>query len=976
MSGDFALFVREQLLTMVGFAEKHTVDFVVALSKRASSAAALAATLRDEAGIDNSALANALFARVPSTVASRDLAAQQQRKVAADAARRELELNAAYRTLMDDITPSTKTTNSGVSVSSKSSSQRRKRIDDDGDDGDGDDDDDDRKKSSSKNKRESKDRKKDKKNDNDNDDQYTREQREIAEFEERLRERDKKRTKKVTEAQGSKEAQAEATRRAALAADGDAARQYVPRLRVEARRAYLEKREPQQLRLLRQRIEDEEFLFKGIEMTAEERAELEQDKALLRAAEQRVDVASRRVGYAIPESEFDDRGKLNKASEFDKLKARYTATDGQDSFVVDAEQKDWEAAQMARTQTTYGSRDNTAAKAESDKYDYVFDTQVDFVRDLASQMPGDNQPAPKTAADVAREQVLTLAEVRRTLPIFAYRGELVQAVRDYQVLIIVGETGSGKTTQITQYLHEEGFTKADGSRKIGCTQPRRVAAMSVAKRVADEMGVKLGNEVGYSIRFEDATSERTIIKYMTDGMLLREFLGEPDLASYSCLMVDEAHERTLHTDILFGLVKDIARFRPDLKLIISSATLEAEKFSEYFDGAPIFNIPGRRYPVDIFYTKAPEADYLDAVVVTTLQVHITQPPGDILVFLTGQDEVDSTAEILAHRTRSLGTKIGELIVARIYSTLPADLQAKIFEPTPPGARKVVLATNIAETSLTIDGIVYVIDPGFQKTKSFNPRSSMESLIVTPISRAAAKQRAGRAGRTQPGKCFARGTPILMSDGSTTLVERIAVGDAVMGDDGAPRKVRALFAGRDSMARIGDAFTCTQSHVLSLRAVYHSCRGAAGDFEARWLERDAGDERGIVSQITWHTKRGFVSRADAASFGASRRADDDALLLLPGDVVDIAVEDFVRLDAAVQRRLKGFVAPALDFDRSPSQHCDAASSAYALGISIGQRATASRIPAAFRFASRHTRTRLLDGVLCGARATRSDAQLLC
>ena len=175
----------------------------------------------------------------------------------------------------------------------------------------------------------------------------------------------------------------------------------------------------------------------------------------------------------------------------------------------------------------------------------------------------------------------------------------------------------------------------EGNKKVGCTQPRRVAAMSVAKRVADEVGCKLGNEVGYAIRFEDCTTERTVLKYMTDGMLLREFLGEPDLASYSAMMLDEAHERTLHTDILFGLLKDIARFRPDLKLLVSSATLDAAKFSEYFDDAPVFNIPGRRYPVDIMYTKAPEADYLEACVITVLQIHITQPHGDILVFFTG-----------------------------------------------------------------------------------------------------------------------------------------------------------------------------------------------------------------------------------------------------------------------------------------------------------------------------------------------------
>nr|MBE5726261.1 lethal (2) 37Cb [Cucujiformia] len=224
-----------------------------------------------------------------------------------------------------------------------------------------------------------------------------------------------------------------------------------------------------------------------------------------------------------------------------------------------------------------------------------------------------------------------------------------------------------------------------------------VAAMSVAARVAQEMNVKLGNEVGYAIRFEDCTSERTIIKYMTDGTLHREFLSEPDLQSYSVMIIDEAHERTLHTDILFGLVKDIARFRPDLKLLISSATLDAKKFAEFFDEAPIYRIPGRRFPVDIYYTKAPEADYVDACVISVLQIHATQPLGDILVFLTGQDEIETAQELLTDRMRRLGSKVKELIILPVYANLPSDMQAKIFEPTPPGARKVILATNIAET---------------------------------------------------------------------------------------------------------------------------------------------------------------------------------------------------------------------------------------------------------------------------------------
>ena len=302
-----------------------------------------------------------------------------------------------------------------------------------------------------------------------------------------------------------------------------------------------------------------------------------------------------------------------------------------------------------------------------------------------------------------------------------------------------------------QYLHEDGYTK-DGL-MIGCTQPRRVAAMSVAARVAVEMGVKLGHEVGYTIRFEDCTSERTLIKYMTDGMLLREFLTSPDLSAYSVLMIDEAHERTLSTDVLFGLLKDIARYRPTLKLLISSATIDADKFSSYFDHAPIFVIPGRRYPVDIYYTKAPEADYLDAAIVTVLQIHTTQPRGDILVFLTGQEEIESVLDTLLQRMKAFTKATPELIPLPIYSSLPSEAQARIFAPTPAGARKVVLVTNIAETSLTIDGIVYVIDPGFSKMNSYNPRTGMESLIVTPVSKASANQRAGRAGRVAPGKCF-------------------------------------------------------------------------------------------------------------------------------------------------------------------------------------------------------------------------------
>jgi ATP-dependent RNA helicase DHX8/PRP22 len=345
----------------------------------------------------------------------------------------------------------------------------------------------------------------------------------------------------------------------------------------------------------------------------------------------------------------------------------------------------------------------------------------------------------------------SIKEQREGLPIYKLREELLKAIQDNQILVVVGETGSGKTTQMTQYLLEEGYTPK--GKKIGCTQPRRVAAMSVAKRVAEEVGCRLGETVGYAIRFEDCTSPETLIKYMTDGMLLRECLIDPNLPNYSVIMLDEAHERTISTDVLFGLLKDTAKRRPDLKLIVTSATLDAEKFSEYFFNCPIFNIPGRLFPVEILYTKAPENDYLDAALITVMQIHLTEPAGDILLFLTGQEEIDTSCQILYERMKSLGSMVPDLIILPVYSALPSEMQTKIFEPAPQGSRKVVIATNIAETSLTIDGIFYVIDPGFAKQNVYNPKLGMDSLVVSPISQAAARQRAGRAGRTGPGKCY-------------------------------------------------------------------------------------------------------------------------------------------------------------------------------------------------------------------------------
>lgn len=343
----------------------------------------------------------------------------------------------------------------------------------------------------------------------------------------------------------------------------------------------------------------------------------------------------------------------------------------------------------------------------------------------------------------------SLREQREYLPAFAVREELLRVIRDNQVTIVVGQTGSGKTTQLTQFLYEDGYAK---NGMIGCTQPRRVAAMSVAKRVAEEMEVPLGSRVGYAIRFEECTSKETAIKYMTDGILLRESLTNPDLDQYSCIIMDEAHERALNTDVLMGLIKKVLARRRDLKLIVTSATMNAERFSRFYGGAPDFLIPGRTFPVDIQYSRSPCEDYVESAVRQVLAIHVSQGAGDILVFMTGQEDIEVTCELVAERLAQLNDP-PKLSILPIYSQMPADLQAKIFDRAPPGVRKVIVATNIAETSLTVDGIMYVVDTGFSKLKVYNPRMGMDTLQITPISQANASQRAGRAGRTGPGKAF-------------------------------------------------------------------------------------------------------------------------------------------------------------------------------------------------------------------------------
>jgi len=296
-----------------------------------------------------------------------------------------------------------------------------------------------------------------------------------------------------------------------------------------------------------------------------------------------------------------------------------------------------------------------------------------------------------------------------------------------------------------------------------------VAATTVATRVAEEMRCKLGEEVGYSIRFEDLTSAQTRIKFLTDGLLLREALADPLLSRYSVIMVDEAHERSLSTDILLGILKKIRKRRPELRVVVSSATLQAEDFLRFFAGkdasnageedrlggdvGKIVSLEGRMYPVDALYMEEPAEDYVERAVKTTFDIHASEAEGDILIFLTGREEIDTAIQLIADRTAGLHPRASAILALPLYAGLTTEQQLYVFEPAPENTRKIIVSTNIAEASVTIDGIVYVIDSGFVKLRAFNPKTGIETLTATPISKASATQRAGRAGRTKPGKCY-------------------------------------------------------------------------------------------------------------------------------------------------------------------------------------------------------------------------------
>ncbi|KAM5568155.1 putative pre-mRNA-splicing factor ATP-dependent RNA helicase DEAH4 [Rosa sericea] len=338
------------------------------------------------------------------------------------------------------------------------------------------------------------------------------------------------------------------------------------------------------------------------------------------------------------------------------------------------------------------------------------------------------------------------------LPILQFEEKIIETVERNPVVVIIGETGSGKSTQLSQILHRRGYTN---SGVVGVTQPRRVAAVSVARRVSQELNVRLGEEVGYAIRFEDRTSERTRIKYLTDGVLLRESLSNPELDQYSVIILDEAHERSLNTDILLGLMKRLVKRRAsNLKVLITSATLDGDKVSQFFSNCPVLNVPGKLYPVEILYSNERPKSYLESSLKTALDIHIKEPEGDVLIFMTGQDDIEKLVSKLEDRVRSLEEgSVLDAIILPLHGSLQPEMQVRVFSPPPPNCRRFIVATNIAETSLTVDGVVYVIDSGYVKQRQYNPSTGMYSLEVVQISKVQANQRAGRAGRTRPGKCY-------------------------------------------------------------------------------------------------------------------------------------------------------------------------------------------------------------------------------
>lgn len=512
--------------------------------------------------------------------------------------------------------------------------------------------------------------------------------------------------------------------------------------------------------------------------------------------------SSKQVPKAAPEPALvEDVGRKKKRN---KKRKRDEATEEQAPRDNEPRQieKPVKAPELATEKPVITDIVNTKSKVEASP------DQTSIPKSKPKSRPPKSFTDTKTNFISLREKANVLYEQRKKLPIFNHADEIRQKLRDQDVMLLVGETGSGKSTQIPQFLVNEFWCRPtpakvrqkDGSEKsitvggcIAITQPRRVAAISLARRVAEEMGTPLGSsspasKVGYSVRFDTSTSPSTRVKFLTEGMLLQEMLHDPWLTKYSAVVVDEVHERGINVDLVAGFLRNLVSGKLEgrggvaLKVVVMSATADMESLMGFFhegfteqqqgqkqisngtaNGESLkktskditaCHIKGRQFPVKTIYSPEPVHDFVDAALKIIFQIHYKEPmPGDILVFLTGQETVENLENLVNEYAIGMDPSLPKILVLPLFAALPQAAQQRVFAPAPPRTRKVVLATNIAETSVTVSGVRYVVDCGKAKVKQFRTRLGLDSLLVKPISKSAAIQRKGRAGREAPGQCF-------------------------------------------------------------------------------------------------------------------------------------------------------------------------------------------------------------------------------
>ena len=405
----------------------------------------------------------------------------------------------------------------------------------------------------------------------------------------------------------------------------------------------------------------------------------------------------------------------------------------------------------------------------------VFEAYLKSIRENLFELK--NTSNLKQEIDKLRNNfALELSRLSVALPIYAKKMSIIEMVHLNQVSIIIGETGSGKSTQMLQYLHDAGFG-TEGI--IVCTQPRKVAALSLARRVAQEMGSSLGHLVGYQAGMQSKCGPQTRLMYVTDHVLLNECLKDPTFSKYSCIVIDEAHERSIFTDLLLGFIKRVLPHRSELRVVITSATIRPETFVNFFGGnTPVLYVSGRAFPVEVTYEALSDEDeYVKAASQKAMQVHADEPAGDILVFLTSPIETEKACKTVQDKSENLN-----FLALELHGRLQVEDQQKVFDPTPDGKRKIIFATNCAETSVTIPGVKYVIDTGRVREVSYDPAKNMSALKLTWVTKSSAEQRKGRAGRTDCGKCFRLYTLDQYNDfrlESVPEILRVHLGQAVL-----------------------------------------------------------------------------------------------------------------------------------------------------------------------------------------------------